>query len=186
MAINVTIQTYRGTKSDLSSLASTGKIGVLAWTTDSQELFMDQGSGTAGIGAPGSGFAWQKIANSVTVFTAASQTAMIALAAQIGDLCDRTDVHQIFILTAYPATAAGNWTAISPDATVTGLTAGQTGVTSLSGATAHEWVTYIDSSGTQHLAQPAFTDISGQLAQTQLPTSIGAGSSLTSVDCGTF
>ena len=179
MAVNVTIQTYRGTKSNLSSLASTGKIGVLAWTTDSMELFMDQGSGTPGIGAPGAGFAWVKVANSVTVFTASSQSGMTALSAQIGDLCDRTDLHQIFILTAYPATSSGNWTAISPDSTVTGISA-------LGSATPHEWVAYIDSTGTQHLAQPAFSDISGSLSQKQLPTSIGVGSSLTSIDCGTF
>jgi len=152
---------------------------VLAYTTDSQELFMDQGTGTAGIGAPGAGYAWVKIANSVTVFTAASQTAMVALEAQIGDLCDRTDTHQIYILTAYPASTAGNWTAISPDASVTGIVG-------LGGATAHEWVTYVDATGVQHLSQPAFSDISGTLSQTQLPATIGAGSNLTSVDCGTF
>ena len=89
MANNVAVQTYRGTLANLSALASTGKVGVLAYTTDSQELFMDQGSGTAGIGAPGSGKAWIKIAAGNAYFTAASSAAMIALAAQIGDICDR-------------------------------------------------------------------------------------------------
>ena len=179
MALNIAIQTYHGTRSDLSSLASTGTRGVLAYTTDSQELFMDQGSGTAGIGAPGAGYAWVKISNSVTVFTAASQSAMTALAAQIGDLCDRTDTHQVFILTSYPATTAGNWTAVSPDSSITGIVG-------LGGATTHEWVTYIDASGVQHLAQPAFTDISGAITQAQLPASIGVGSNLTVISCGTF
>ena len=55
-----------------------------------------------------------------------------------------------------------------------------------SGATAHEWVVYIDNDGVQHMSQPAFSDISGTLSQTQLPASIGAGSSLTDIDCGTF
>ncbi len=194
MANNIAVQTYRGTLTNLSSLASTGKAGVLAYTTDSQELFMDQGSGTAGYGNAGSGKAWIKVAAGNSIQTAASQAAMIALNAQVGDLCDRTDVHQIFMLTVYPASTAGNWTALALDTSVTGITG-------LGSGTTHEWVSYIDATGTQHLTQPAFTDISGTatnaqvpalsgltgaVTQTQLPTSIGSGSSLTSVDCGTF
>ena len=49
MALNVAMQVYRGTKANLSALASTGKVGVLAYTTDTQELHVDSGSGT-GIG----------------------------------------------------------------------------------------------------------------------------------------
>ena len=179
MANNVAIQLYRGTRANLASLASTGHAGVLAWTTDSNEFFLDQGSGTAGIGAPGSGKAWIPVGNTIAYYTAASQSAMTALGANVGDLCDRTDLHQIFILTAYPATTAGNWQVISPDASVTGIVG-------LSSGTAHEWVSYIDTSGVQHLSQPSFAEISGTLSQTQLPASIGAGSNLTSVDCGTF
>lgn len=173
MALNLKLQVYRGTRSDLAALASTGAAGVIAWTTDSNELFVDSGTGT---GIPA---AWQPIANDIAVFTAASSTAMTALAAKVGDLCDRTDLHQLFILTAYPATTAGNWTAIAPDSSVTGIVG-------LASGTAHEWVSYIDQSGVQHLTQPSFADISGLLAQTQLPASIGAGSSLTDIDCGTF
>lgn len=173
MALNTAIQVFRGVRANLATLPSTGFPGVLAWTTDSHELFVDSGSGT-GIGA-----AWQPIANDISIFTAADQTAMVALAAKVGDIADRTDLHQNFILTAFPATTPGNWVAISPDASVTGIV----GLTS---GTAHEWVSYIDQSGVQHLTQPAFADISGQLAQTQLPTTIGAGTSLTSFDCGTF
>jgi len=194
MASNVTVQQYRGTLTNLASLASTGKAGVLAYTTDSQELFMDQGSGTAGYGGPGSGKAWIKVAAGNSYQTAVSQAAMIALNAQLGDLVDRTDVHQLFMLTAYPASSAGNWTAVALDTSVTGITG-------LGSGTAHEWVSYVDASGTQHLTQPAFTDISGTataaqvpalsaltgaITQTQLPASIGSGSSLTSIDCGTF
>jgi|GEM_PF-6941143 hypothetical protein len=173
MALNLTVQVYRGLKANLAALASTGKAGVLAWTTDSNELFVDSGSGT------GIGVAWLHLANGISYFTAANQAAMVALSAKIGDICDRTDLKQNFLLTAYPASTAGNWTAISPDASVTGIQG-------LVQATAHEWVSYIDASGVQHLTQPSFADISGQLSQTQLPTSIGAGSALTSVDCGTF
>ncbi len=173
MALNLTMQVYRGLRANLAALASTGKQGTLAWTTDSNEFFVDSGTGT------GIGTAWLPIANDIAYFTAASQAAMIALAAKVGDLCDRTDLKQNFILTSYPASTAGNWVALSPDASVTGIQGLAAGV-------AHEWVSYIDTTGVQHLTQPTFSDISGQLSQTQLPTSIGSGSSLTSIDCGTF
>lgn len=173
MALNVAVAVYRGVRANLAALASTGHAGVIAYTTDSQEFFVDSGSGT------GIGTAWLPVGNTIALFTAVSQAAMIALAAKIGDLCDRTDLHQNFILTAYPASTPGNWVAISPDASVTGIVG-------LSGATAHEWVSYIDTAGVQHLSQPAFTDISGTLSQAQLPASIGAGSNLTLIDCGTF
>ena len=173
MALNVALQVYRGVRANLAALASTGKAGTLAWTTDSNELFVDSGSGT------GIGTAWLPTGNSISYFTAANQAAMVALAAKVGDLADRTDLKQNFILTAYPASTVGNWSALSPDASVTGIQG-------LVSGTAHEWVSYIDSSGVQHLTQPAFAYISGQLSQAQLPTTIGAGSALTSVDCGTF
>lgn len=167
MSLNVGIQVFRGLKANIPA-STTGKAGVLAWTTDSNEFFVDDGS---------TGF--HPIGNDIAVFTAASQSAMTALAAKVGDLCDRTDLKQIFILTAFPASTAGNWVAISPDASVTGIQGLASGV-------AHEFVSFIDGSGVQHLAQPSFADISGTLSQTQLPASIGAGSSLTTIDCGTF
>jgi hypothetical protein len=175
MALNLALAVYRGTRVNLATLASTGQAGVLAWTTDSNEFFIDSGSGS-GIGA---GNAWVPVGNTIAVFTAVSQAAMTALAAKIGDLCDRTDLHQLFILTAAPASSAGNWIAIAPDASTTGIVG-------LSSGTAHEWVSYIDTAGVQHLTQPSFSDISGVLSQTQLPASIGAGSNLTLIDCGTF
>lgn len=165
MALNTAIQVYRGLKANLP--ASTGFPGVLAWTTDSNELFVDNGT------------AFAPIANDIAVLTANSQSAMTALAAKVGDICDRTDLKQIFILTSFPATNAGNWVALAPDASVTGIQG-------LASGTAHQWVSYIDTAGVQHLTQPSFADISGQLSQTQLPTSIGAGTSLTNFDCGSF
>lgn len=176
MALNVAIQVYRGTLADLQGLPSTGHPGVLAWTTDSQQLFMDTGVGGSVVGIPA---AWQPLGSDVAYFTANSQAAMTALVAKVGDLVDRTDVHQIFILVAYPATTVGNWVALAPDSSTTGIVG-------LASGTAHEWVSYVDESGVQHLTQPSFADISGQLAQTQLPTTIGAGSSLIDIDCGTF
>lgn len=173
MALNVAIQIYRGTLATLSTLPSTGKQGVLAWTTDSQQFFVDTGSGT---GIPA---AWQPLGSDIAVFQGvASQAAMTGLAAKVGDLALRTDNNLTYVLTAFPASTAGNWVPIA-------VTSGTT-IQGLASGTPHEWVSYIDTNGIQHLTQPAFTDISGTLAQTQLPATIGAGSSLTDIDCGTF
>jgi hypothetical protein len=165
MALNVKLQIYRGLKANLPAV-TTGSAGVLAWTTDSNELFVDDGS---------TGFL--PIANDIAVFTAADQSAMVALAAKVGDLCKRSDTNLTYILTAFPASTAGNWVEIASNGTA---------IQGLASGVAHEWVSYVDTNGVQHLTQPSFADISGQLAQTQLPTTIGAGASLTSVDLGTF
>ena len=160
MSINVAMQLYRGTKASLASLASTGKVGVLAYTTDTQELYVDSGSGT-GIG-PGN--AWLRTASDNTVTTAANQAARLALVGQLlGDICVQTDTGVTYVLTAVPASSNGNWTAI-------GLaTAPVTSVNAHTGAVVLQ-----------------FTDFTGQITQAQLPTSIGAGSALTNLDCGTF
>lgn len=173
MALNIALQLYRGTLANLSVLPSTGKAGVLAWTTDSNQFFVDSGSGT---GIP---VAWTPVGSDIAVFTGvANQAAMTALAAKVGDLALRTDDNLTYVLTSFPATTAGNWTpvAVTSGTTIVGLASG----------IANEWVSYIDTAGVQHLTQPAFSNISGQLAQTQLPTTIGAGSSLTDIDLGTF
>lgn len=160
MAVNVAIQLYRGTKANLGSLASTGKVGVLAWTTDSQELYVDSGAGT-GIG-PGN--AWLRAANDIAVSTAANQSARLALSNQLlGDMCVQTDTGITYVLTALPASSNGNWTAIGI------ASAPVTSVNTHTGAVVLQ-----------------FTDFTGQITQAQLPTTIGAGSALTSVDCGTF
>ena len=179
MANNVAIQLYRGTLASLATLATTGYAGVMVWTTDSNQFFVDAGSGTPGYGGPGSGKAWLAVGSDISVFSGvAGQTAMVALAAKVGDLALRTDNNLTYVLTTYPATSAGNWTpiAVTSGTTVQGLVSG----------TAHEWVSYIDNSGVQHLTQPNFTDIAGTLSQTQLPATISAGSNLTNIDCGTF
>ena len=181
MANNVKIQVYRGPLADLQTLATTGAAGVLAWTTDSNELYVDLGAGSPGNGPGG---AWSRVAADNAVFNVANPAALTGLAAKIGDLALSASDGNTYILTAYPATNAGNWKAIA--ASTSTPPAGYTDVQWLASATAHEWVTYIDASGVQHLAQPAFTDISGTLSQTQLPASIGAGSNLTDIDCGTF
>lgn len=157
MALNLPIQIYRGLNANVGSATATTP-GILAYATDSQRLFVSDGT------------VFKPIANDIAIFTAANQSAMVALAAKVGDIADRTDLHQNFILTAFPASTPGNWVALSPDASVTGFVG-------LSSGTAHEWVSYVDQTGVQHLTQPSFTDISGQLSQAQLPATI---------DCGTF
>jgi hypothetical protein len=165
MPLNVAMQLYRGTKANLAALASTGKAGVLAWTTDTQELYVDSGSGV-GIG-PGN--AWLRVANDVTVSTAANQAARLALTNQlIGDFCVQTDTSTTYILTALPASVNGNWTAIGLSAAPVSSVFGRTGaVVAVNG-------------------DYSFSLISGTLSQTQLPATIGAGSNLTTIDLGTF
>ena len=61
MALNTALQLYQGTISSLASLTSSGHRGVALITTDTNELFIDQGSGTPGYGNLGSGKAWIKV-----------------------------------------------------------------------------------------------------------------------------
>jgi hypothetical protein len=60
-------------------------------------------------------------------------------------------------------TAGGSSSVPAPTTTTLG------GVYALAGATAHNFVTFIDNTGTLQLAQPAFTDISGSLSPSQIP-----------------
>src|SRR5271170_156322 len=71
MALNLTVQVYRGTLANLSVLATMGKAGVLAWTTDTNEIYVDAGTGSEGIGA---GNAWQKVAQDYVAVNAQTGT----------------------------------------------------------------------------------------------------------------
>ena len=160
MAINVKIALYRGTKANLGALASTGQAGVMAFTTDSRELYVDTGSGT-GIG-PGN--AWIRAAANNNVQTAANQAARLALSnVLLGDMCVQTDTGTTYVLTALPSSTNGNWTAIGLASAPVTSVAGRTGAVTLS-----------------------FSDLSSVLTQAQLPASIGAGSNLALIDCGSF
>jgi hypothetical protein len=218
MALNLTVQVYRGTLANLSALATTGKAGVLAWTTDTNEIYVDAGSGSAGIG-PGN--AWQKIVNDVFAVNAQSGTSYTVLASDRGKLVTLANASPVAV-TLPVATGAGfpaGWYAefenrgaglvtitpttstINGGATIT-LATNQsikvisdatnylalTGKTSIvtTGAVSHEFATSNNADGSLNLAQPAFTDISGTITQAQLPASIGSGSNLTNIDCGTF
>lgn len=62
------------------------------------------------------------------VYTAASEAAMLALSAEKGDICVRSDTNQVFILTNTPASTLANWAQINvPSGGVTSIN-GQTGV----------------------------------------------------------
>jgi hypothetical protein len=217
MALNVAVQVYRGTLANLAALASTGKQGVLAWTTDTNEIYVDSGSGT------GIGTAWIRTANKEVGVNAQVGTTYTVLGSDLGKLLTFTNAAAVAVTlpqaTASSGAFAAGWYAefenrgagtvtITPTtSTINGGASitlgtnqsvkiisdgtnyfallGKTSIT-VTGAVAHQFATSNNSDGSLNLAQPAFTDISGQLAQTQLPTTIGAGSSLTSVDCGTF
>jgi hypothetical protein len=165
MALNVALQIYHGTKANLASLASTGKVGVLVLTTDTQELYSDSGSGT-GIG-PGN--AWLRFAPNNKVFLDANQAARLAEStALIGDISVQADTGVTYVLQALPASTNGNWVAIATQSAPVTSVFGRTGAVV---AQANDY---------------AFNQISGVLSQAQLPASIGAGSNLTVIDCGTF
>ena len=62
-----------------------------------------------------------------------SQSAMLALTAQIGDVAVRTDVNKSFILTATPASTLGNWQELLTPTDAVLSVDGNTGAVSLSG-----------------------------------------------------
>lgn len=198
-------------------MATTGKAGVLAWTTDTNEIYVDSGTGSAGIG-PGN--AWQKIVNDVVSVNPQVGTSYTVLSSDRGKLVTLTNAAAIAVTVpqagvAFPAgwwadfevLGAGSATFTPTTSTINNgasvsLATKQSfrlvsdgtnyfallGMTSVAvtNAVAHQFATSNNANGSLNLAQPAFTDISGVLAQTQLPASIGVGSNLTSVDCGTF
>lgn len=217
MALNLKIGLYRGTLADLSALASTGQAGVLAWTTDTNELYVDAGSGSAGIG---SGNAWQKVAQDLVAVNAQVGTSYTVLASDRSKLVTLKNASAVAVTlpqagTSFPAgwiakfsnQGAGTVTITPTTSTINGnatlvLLTGQSadivsdgtnyfacvGVTvfPVTSPVANEFATGMNSSGVLSLAQPSFANLSGAIAQTQLPATINAGSSLTLVDCGTF
>ena len=68
-----------------------------------------------------------------TTQVVASQAAMLALTAQVGDVAVRTDVNKSFILTATPATTLGNWQELLTPTDAVLSVDGSTGAISLSG-----------------------------------------------------
>lgn len=67
------------------------------------------------------------------IFVVASQSAMLALTAQTGDIAVRTDVSKSFILSQEPASTLGNWVELLSPTDAVQSVDGNTGVVSLSG-----------------------------------------------------
>lgn len=103
MALNVKVAVYRGTLANLSALATTGQAGVLAWTTDTNEIYVDAGSGSAGIG---SGNAWQKIVSDVFSVNAQSGASYTIAASDRGKLVTFNNAGAVAV-TLPVATGAG-------------------------------------------------------------------------------
>jgi hypothetical protein len=74
----------------------------------------------------------------------------------------------------YIGNAASNNTRIAGSVTASRVftlpDANSNPVQPVSGATAHQWLTFIDSSGVQHTSQPSFSDLLGTLNIAQVPT----------------
>lgn len=67
-------------------------------------------------------------------FTAAGQAAMLALAAEVGDIAVRTDLNKTYILQTAPATVLGNWIELATPTDVVQSVNGNTGVVTLTAA----------------------------------------------------
>ena len=67
------------------------------------------------------------------VFTVASEAAMLALTAQVGDMAIRTDNGKTYVLSAAPASTVGNWKEIMATGQVVSVN-GSTGVVSITAA----------------------------------------------------
>lgn len=124
------------------------------------------GSGTVAISAPVS------VANGGTNATTAGATA----ANNIGALAEANNLSDVASAASALANIGGNNAsnitngtlpnAQMPTPTLAGGLGGVAAVTS----TAHNWLSYINTSGIAQLSQPAFSDISGTAANAQMPT----------------
>lgn len=171
----IKLQMARGLLSNLP--ASTGLPGVIVWTEDSNELYIDSGA------------AFQRLAAGNQVFDITDPSQLTGLAAMVGDLAvlfagSPASYASTYMLTAFPASNPAHWTLIAQASS--SEPGGQTDVAPLPGAALHEFVTFIDANGVQHLAQPTFADIAGQMNQNQMPATIDPSGSLGHIDLGTF
>lgn len=81
------------------------------------------------------------------VHESASESEMLALDAQQGDICVRTDINSIYILSRTPASELSNWIAIEIPLTVTSVN-GKTGAITLTGSNIDGTVTIDETSET--------------------------------------
>lgn len=121
-------------------------------------------------------------------FVVASQSAMLALTAQVGDVAVRTDVSKSYILTATPASTIGNWQELlTPPDAVTSVN-GKVGVVSLTytdvgadaaGAAAAVTTTSIGAVPTSRTVSTTSPLAGGGALSGDLTLSVGAGSTTT-------
>lgn len=117
--------------------------GGTAITATNEQLVKGDGSGvtmgTASGNVPvlnGSGKLADSVIPSIAItdtFVVATQAAMLALTAQVGDVAIRTDVNKSFILQTSPATTVGNWQELKTPTDVVSSVNGQTGAVTLGG-----------------------------------------------------
>jgi len=161
MSLNIKLQLLRGLRNNLP--ATTGFPGVLAWTTDTDELFID------------TGLIFKRLAAANQVWTISDPSQLSGLTnTLIGDVAvvmsgSPAQPNGTYMLVESGSPVVDNWVLIAAGA------GSGVDVTPLAGATLHNFVTFIDASGVQHLAQPSFADISGQATQQQLPSVIDLG-----------
>lgn len=103
-------------------------------------------------------------------FVVASQTAMLALTAQVGDIAVRTDLNKSFILRVLGASTLANWQELlTPTDTVTSIN-GQTGAVSLTAASVgaaptshnHAWSNITSGVPDQATRWPAWSEVTSK------------------------
>jgi hypothetical protein len=128
---SVGAQGAKGDKGDKGDTGSSGVIAVTApitntGTSTSANIGINAGVANGVATLDGSGLIptsqLPPLAISDT-FVVASQAAMLALTAQVGDVAVRTDINQTFILQASPPTTLANWVQILTPPAITSITA---------------------------------------------------------------
>lgn len=129
-------------------------------------------------------------------FVVASQTAMLALAAEIGDVAIRTDLNKSFILKTTGASTLDNWQELLSPTSAVQSVAGKTGIVTLNSSdvglgnvTNESKATMFTSpsfTGTPTAPTPVTTDNSTKIATTAFVKAQGFITTSDTIDGGTF
>ncbi len=113
-----------------------------------------------------------------SVFEAGSEAAMLALTAEAGDLCLRTDTGERFVLAASPASTLSNWKLLTaPSTGAVSSVFGQTGTVTVPGLTSTadaqdaDELPVFDASANAHRRMTRGTLLTGVLRDSNLATS---------------
>ncbi|MGM0973423.1 MAG: hypothetical protein ACQEW2_10775 [Bacillota bacterium] len=105
----------------------------LTWNAKEDSSKKGIANGYAGLDASGKIPTDQLPALAITdTFVVATQTAMLALSAEVGDVAVRSDLSKSFILKATPASTLANWQELLTPANAVTSVAGKTGAVTLS------------------------------------------------------